>query len=193
MDSWISNFFCCQKNDALEPSNPECLTTSSTKNSLESCSCSTSSSFTVGLSVSENSCTSLPENDFLNLRECTPKPLIKITMLPLSDETMTTQPSLGPKHLHYTSIVYEETPNIFSLSQSSLPNYDDVIISSRPSFSYECCAKKMSLSQESNNTELYNKLQKARYDSSRQLPPLPKSPRRTSYRNTSSYNCKTYL
>ena len=120
-------------------------------------------------------------------------------MLPLASDTKTILQS--EKHLHYSTVIYE-------MSQTSQPtenedfsqNYEDVSIASRPSFtvpktwpsSFSSTSSPLSLTHD--DMDLLEKLQKARYNSNRHLPPLPKSPKRTYYRNTSSYNnCKTFL
>jgi len=201
MESWVSNFFCCSvKNHGLEPT--EKTFSDIPCHSLKSCSCSTTSSFTEVLSVSENSLT-----EGLELRDCKPKSEIKITILPfVSEYPKPAFSSLGNKtpHLHYSSVIYESE----LMSQTNLPfsqdvdytqNYGDVIIDSRPP---ECPTEKWPSSFLSTSTplthenmDLLNKLQKARYVSNRQLPPLPRSPKRSFvYKNTSSYNtCRTFL
>ena len=212
MDSWVSNFFCCNsKNDALEPSTSISSITSSFTQQ-PSCSCDTSSSNTVGLFSSENSLTSFTES--LELRECKPKSTIKITILPLaSDDPKTSRPSLGPQHLHYSSVICDEDESSQGSSLTSIQelvceedynkNYGDSIIASRPSFactkkswpsSFSSTSTPLTLTHEDMN--LLDKLQKARYDSNRKLPPLPKSPKHSNYINTNSSNynkCKTYF
>ena len=184
MESWVSNFFCCNsKNDVLEPTY---LSQTSMTENLQSCSCSTS---TLTMECSEVTPTvSLTEN--LELRECKPKSSIKITILPLASDPKTSSPSLEPKHLHYSTVLYdtEKTSQTEDFSQ----NYGDAIISSRPSFTFKQSSSFSSVSSHE-DMDLLDQLQKARYNSNRQLPPLPKSPGRKYYTNTTSYNCKTFL